>query len=87
MKAVDTIRLYVYAHECGHQVYGPRETRADCYAVERGKRRGWLTEAGMDEICTFLERLSRGLGASARTQTLRIMRKCFAKAKPRRAQN
>lgn len=82
-----SVRLYVYAHECGHQVYGPRETRADCYAVERGKREGWLTNAGMDEICTFLEPHPGDWVHPPGPKRCQLMRKCFDKAKPRRAQN
>ena len=83
----DAVRLYVYAHECGHQIFGPRETRADCYAVERGKREGWLTETGMNEICTFLEPHPGDWVHPPGPKRCEIMRKCFAKAKPRRAQN
>ncbi len=83
----DTIRLFVYAHECGHQIYGPPETRADCYAVERGKREGWLTQAGVDEICTFLKPYPGDWLHPPGPKRCEIMQKCFAKAKPRRAQN
>ncbi|MCK5497216.1 MAG: hypothetical protein KAI80_12440, partial [Hyphomicrobiaceae bacterium] len=50
----EAARLYVYAHECGHQLFGPKEIKADCYAVERGKRDGWLNRSGMTEVCAFL---------------------------------
>ena len=51
----ESVRLYVYAHECGHQRYGAKEVKADCYAMQRDKRDGWLTKDGMNEICTFLK--------------------------------
>jgi len=83
----EAVRLYVYGHECGHQVYGPRETRADCYAVERGKREGWLTNTGMNEICTFLEPHPGDWIHPPGPKRCEIMRQCFDKAKPRRARN
>ncbi len=79
------VQLYVYAHECGHQIYGGRETRADCYAVERGKREGWLDSAGMNQICTFLEHHPGDRVHPPGPKRCQIMTKCFAKAKPRRA--
>ena len=82
----EAVRLYVYAHECGHQIYGSRETRADCYAVERGKREGWLTRTGMTEICSFLEDKPGDLVHPPGPRRCQVMTKCFGNAKPRRAQ-
>lgn len=81
----NSVRLYVYAHECGHQVFGPRETRADCYAVERGKREGWLNETGMDEVCSFISAFPGDWVHPPGPKRCEIMRACYAKAKPARA--
>lgn len=81
----DTTRLYIYAHECGHQLYGPKETKADCYAVKRGKRDGWLTHEGMNEVCTFLAPHPGDWVHPPGPKRCEIMTKCFDKAKPRRA--
>lgn len=81
----EAVRLYVYAHECGHQKYGPKETKADCYAVKRGKRDGWLSGDGMTEICTFLKPHPGDWVHPPGPQRCEIMIKCFDKAKPRRA--
>lgn len=78
----DAVRLYVYAHECGHQVYGPREIRADCYAVERGKREGWLNDAGMNEVCAFIEPHPGDWVHPPGPKRCEIMRACYDKAKP-----
>jgi len=78
----DAVRLYVYAHECGHQIYGPREIRADCYAVERGKREGWLDSDGMGEICAFLAPKPGDWVHPPGPKRCEIMRACFDKAKP-----
>jgi len=82
----EAARLYVYAHECGHQLFGPKETRADCYAVERGKRDGWLNRSGMTEVCAFLAQHPGDWVHPPGIKRCEIMTKCFDKAKPRRAQ-
>ncbi len=80
-----TVRLFIYTHECGHQVYGAKETKADCYAVNRGKRKGWLTRSGMTEICAFIEPHTGDWVHPPGPKRCEIMTKCFDKAKPRRA--
>ena len=35
-------QAFVYAHECGHQIYGASEPAADCHAARSGAREGWL---------------------------------------------
>ena len=82
----EAARLYVYAHECGHQLFGPKETRADCYAVERGKRDGWLNRTGMMEVCAFLAPHPGDWVHPPGIKRCEIMTKCYDKAKPRRAQ-
>lgn len=80
----EPVRLWVYAHECGHKIYGPRETRADCYAVERGARKGWLTQTGMSQICEFLKDFPGDYVHPPGSQRCEAMHQCFNKAKPRR---
>lgn len=77
------VKLYVYAHECGHQFVGRDEEAADCFAVKRGRRYGWLEDGGMDAICTFIKKLkgdSEHFGGAKRCE---IMRRCYADAAPR----
>ncbi len=77
------VKLYVYAHECGHQYVGRDEEDADCFAVKRGRRYGWLEEEGMEAICAFIGKLkgdSEHFGGSKRCE---IMRRCYADAAPR----
>jgi hypothetical protein len=31
------VKLWIHAHECGHQFRGPDEETADCFAVQRGR--------------------------------------------------
>lgn len=48
------VHLWVYAHECAHQFRGHDEATADCFAIKRGVRRGWLNKTGMAQICKFI---------------------------------
>ena len=48
------VKLWIHAHECGHQFRGPDEEVADCFAVQRGRRQGWLTPAALEDVCAFI---------------------------------
>ena len=77
------VKLYVYAHECGHQYVGRDEEDADCFAVKRGRRYGWLKDEGMDAICTFISKLKGDSQHFAGAKRCEIMRRCYADATPR----
>jgi hypothetical protein len=71
------VKLWIYAHECGHQFRGPDEETADCFAVQRGRRQGWLTPDGLEEVCKFIapaKGSSMHLSGSHRCE---YMRKCY----------
>ena len=77
-KVPTVVKKWIFAHECGHQFRGPDEETADCFAVQRGRRQGWLTEVGLEEICKFISPAkgdSMHLSGSHRCQA---MRQCFA---------
>lgn len=41
----DVLQIFVYAHECAHQIYGggaAGEAAADCWAIKLGRDQGWL---------------------------------------------
>ena len=76
-----SIRKYVFGHECGHQLHGPSEEAADCYAVTRGEAQGWLDAIGVQGICDFWKNNpgdSKHLPGPARCE---LMKRCFANAK------
>lgn len=81
----EAVRWWIYAHECGHQIYGPRELKADCYAVQRGRRKGWLTDEGMDQVCEFLKDKPSDWVHPPGPERCQKMRACYARAKPPRA--
>ena len=51
-KQPQTVRLFVFFHECGHHHVGGNELRADCWAVGEGVRQGWLDRNGLAQVCT-----------------------------------
>jgi hypothetical protein len=53
-KVAPPVKLWIHAHECGHQFRGPDEETADCFAVQRGRRQRWLTPEGLEEVCRFI---------------------------------
>jgi hypothetical protein len=47
----DTVRLFVFHHECGHHHVGGDELAADCWAVKEGVRAGWLSRDSLGQVC------------------------------------
>ncbi len=81
------VKLFIYAHECGHQFIGRDEQEADCFAVKRGRRYGWLTEEGLGEICSFMGRLKGDWDHASGQDRCQKMRICYKEAAPRAARN
>lgn len=50
-----TVQLFVFYHECGHHHVGGSELKADCWAVDRGVRDGWLDRNGLGQVCRSFE--------------------------------
>jgi hypothetical protein len=74
----ESVRLFVYHHECAHHHVGGDELRADCWAVDRGVRDGWLDKGKLTEVC-------RSFGNAPTTPThpsaasrCRNLERCFA---------
>ncbi len=80
-KLPKVIRLYAFGHECGHQLHGPSEDMADCYAVTRGQAQKWLDATGVQAICEFWKPLAGDNKHLPGTERCEAMKQCFAKAK------
>src|SRR5882724_2196005 len=48
------VKLWIYSHECAHQTVGQDEVKADCVAVQRGRKEGWLNATGLAQVCEFM---------------------------------
>jgi len=71
------VKLWIYAHECGHQFRGPDEETADCFAVQRGRRQRWLTPEGLEEVCRFIAPAKGDTMHFSGSFRCEAMRKCY----------
>jgi hypothetical protein len=53
-KVPTAVKLWIFHHECGHVLGIRDEVKADCFSVQRGRRTGWLTPEGLDQVCEFV---------------------------------
>jgi hypothetical protein len=72
------VKLWIFAHECGHQFRGPDEETADCFAVQRGRREGWLTPDGLEEVCRFIAPAKGDTMHFSGSYRCATMRQCYA---------
>lgn len=76
-KVPTAVKMWIFSHECGHQFRGPDEETADCFAVQRGRRQGWLKPEGLDEICNFIGPSKGSAMHFSGSRRCEIMRKCY----------
>lgn len=72
------VKMWIYAHECGHQFRGPEEAAADCFAVQRGRAMGWLTDEGLEEVCKFISPARADSAHFSGAHRCEHMRRCYA---------
>lgn len=73
-----TVKHWIFAHECGHQFRGPDEETADCFAVQRGRRQGWLTPEGLEDVCAFITPAKASSVHYGGAKRCEAMRECYA---------
>ena len=71
------VKRWIFAHECGHQFRGPSEEKADCFAVQRGRRQGWLTTDGLNQICKFIRPAKGSSMHYSGPERCAFMRQCY----------
>lgn len=82
MSQVSTpVKFWIFAHECAHQFRGPDEKTADCFAVQRGRRQGWLTIDGVEEICRFISPAKGSSMHFSGSHRCEYMRQCYTDRK------
>jgi hypothetical protein len=77
-KVPTVVKQWIFSHECGHQFRGPDEETADCFAVQRGRRQGWLNEQGLEQICRFISPAKGDSMHFSGSHRCEAMRKCFS---------
>ena len=73
------VQWLIYYHECGHILRGPNEGAADCYAVRRARREGWLNRKALEDICTTFNIAGHGPVHADPDQRCIQLRQCFNK--------
>ncbi len=76
----ETVRLFVFHHECGHHHVGASETGADCWAVKQGVQAGWLNRQGIGEVCRSFGNAPQTLTHPSGASRCASLRLCFANA-------
>jgi len=76
------VQWLIYYHECGHILYGPSETAADCYAVRRARREGWLGKQTLEDICAVFNIAGHGPVHPDPEARCDQLRQCFAGKSP-----
>jgi hypothetical protein len=75
-----SVRLFVFHHECGHHNVGESELKADCWAVDRGVRDGWLDAKGLHAVCRSFEDAPETDTHPSGQRRCRNLDQCFATA-------
>jgi hypothetical protein len=73
------VQWLIYYHECGHILFGPSETAADCYAIRRARREGWLNEQGLNDVCAVFNIAGHGPVHPDPEARCNQLRQCFVK--------
>jgi hypothetical protein len=73
------VQWLIYYHECGHILFGPSETAADCYAVRRARREGWLNKQALGDVCALFNIAGHGPMHPDPEARCDELRQCFAK--------
>ena len=70
------VRMFIFKHECAHEVTGPDELGADCIAAKEGAREGWLKTGDIDAVCRSFAGPATETHPSGRARCQNI-RKCY----------
>ena len=76
----ETVRIFVFKHECGHLTVGDSELKADCYAVQQGVREHWLDRKGLDQVCQSFDGAPETDTHPSAARRCRNLDQCFAAA-------
>ena len=76
----ETVRVFIFHHECGHTRVGGSELGADCWAVGEGVRTGWLTRGNLREVCRSFADMPETSTHPSGARRCRNLDQCFATA-------
>jgi hypothetical protein len=81
-KVPPAVQFWIFNHECGHIFGGRDESKADCFAVRRGRNAGWLNNQGLDAVCNFISVARPDAMHVSGPERCTLMRECFRQATP-----
>ncbi|RXD07448.1 hypothetical protein EQZ23_05300 [Sphingomonas sp. UV9] len=70
-------QLFWYTHECAHQIFGPGEAAADCWAVQQGKIQGWLSREELTKLADSMQQFPGDDTHASGGERISYMEKCF----------
>jgi pyruvate/2-oxoglutarate dehydrogenase complex dihydrolipoamide acyltransferase (E2) component len=76
----ETVRIFVFKHECGHLTVGDSELKADCFAVQQGVREHWLDRKGLDQVCQSFDGAPETDTHPSAERRCRNLDQCYAAA-------
>ena len=76
-KVSTPVKLWIFYHECGHALGITDEAKADCFSVQRGRRSGWLTSEGLDQVCDFISAGKADASHPAGAERCTMIRTCY----------
>jgi hypothetical protein len=76
----ETVRIFVFKHECGHLTVGDSELKADCFAVQQGVREHWLDRKGLDQVCQSFDGAPETDTHPSAARRCRNLDQCYAAA-------
>jgi hypothetical protein len=71
-------QLFWYTHECAHQIFGPGEAAADCWAIQQGKIQGWLSREDLDKLGNSMRQFPGDASHASGPARIVYMEKCFS---------
>jgi len=77
-KVSTPVKLWIYHHECGHVLGIKDEAKADCFSAQRGRRAGWLTLEGLEQVCEFVRVGQANATHQSGVQRCAAMRQCYS---------
>jgi hypothetical protein len=76
----ETVRIFVFKHECGHLTVGDSELKADCFAVQQGVHEHWLDRKGLDQVCQSFDGAPETSTHPSAERRCRNLDQCYAAA-------
>lgn len=71
-------QLFWYTHECAHQIFGPGEAAADCWAVQQGKLQGWLSRDELTKLGSSMQQFPGDNTHASGGKRISYMEKCYS---------